>query len=226
MARLSRVVAVGLPHHIVQRGNRRQDVFFGENDRDAYIEYMQKACEEHGVKIWAWCLMTNHVHFIAVPEKEESLCKCFADVHVRYTRRINFRKKWRGHLWQGRFGSSPLDERYLLAVARYIERNPVRAGLVKMPWRYKWSSAGYHVGESNLDSLVNGDELLQELAGDWKEYLRERDDEGDLAAIRREEASGRPIGNAAFVGKLEKKLERVLKRGVPGRRRIIKGRIK
>ena len=85
MPRIARIVAPGYPHHIVQRGNRRLDVFFSDEDHLAYIEFLKKACQKYGVQIWAYCLMTNHAHFIAVPKKADSLAKCFSDAHVRYT---------------------------------------------------------------------------------------------------------------------------------------------
>ena len=107
MARIARVVVPNLPHHIVQRGNRRQRVFFAEIDYEAYLSLAAEWCGKFGVEIWAYCLMPNHVHLIAVPSTEESLGKAIGEVHRRYTRMINFRKKWRGYLWQGRFASYP-----------------------------------------------------------------------------------------------------------------------
>ena len=217
MARLARIVVPGVPHHIVQRGNRRQDVFFGDSDKDRYIEFIGRSCEGHGVDIWSWCVMSNHVHFIAVPAKEASFAKCFSEAHVRYTRMINTREKWKGHLWQGRFSSSPLDERYLLAAVRYVERNPVRAKMVRLPWEYKYSSASYHIGEKSTDFLIQNDRVLQNLIDDWRSYLHNSDSAEDLAKIRKEESGGRPIGNESFIEKLEKKLNRSLNRKTAGR---------
>ena len=130
MARLARLVIPGLPHHITQRGNRRQQTFFNEADYAAYLELMSEWCRDQGVEIWTYCLMPNHTHIIAVPSTEDGLRWAIGEAHRRYTRRINFREKWRGYLWQGRFASFVMDEPYLLAAARYIELNPVRAGLV------------------------------------------------------------------------------------------------
>jgi len=217
MARLARIVVPEIPHHIVQRGNRRQDIFFSDSDKNRYIEFIGKACEDHGVDIWSWCLMTNHVHFIAVPGQEDSFAKCFSEAHVRYTRMINTREKWKGHLWQGRFSSSPLDEKYLLAAVRYVERNPVRAKMVQLPWDYKYSSAAYHIGERSTDPLIKNDQTLQSLIGDWYTYLYDGDSEDDLAMIRKEESGGRPIGSELFIKKLEKKLNRSFNRKIAGR---------
>ena len=171
MPRTARIVVEGMPHHIVQRGNRRQNVFFNTDDRMTYISLLKKACDKHNVKIWAWCLMRNHVHFIAVPQKKDALSKCFASVHVKYTRRINARNEWKGYLWQGRFVSKVLDERHLLARVRYIEQNPTEAGIVRYPWDYEWSSAAYHAGVAESDLLVKDDENLKGLIDDWKSFL-------------------------------------------------------
>jgi putative transposase len=219
MARLARVVVPGMPHHVIQRGNRRQDVFFYDEDRVAYLSLLQRACQRYGVTVWAYCLMRNHVHVIAVPEREDSLARGFSDAHVRYTRRVNFREAWRGHLWQGRFGSSVLlDDRYLLAAVRYVERNPVRAGIVQRAWEYRWSSARWHVGLAAVDPLVSGDEPLRAMIQDWKDYLVTEDDTLGLATIRRETPVSRPIGGDALVRALESRLQRPLMRRKPGPR--------
>jgi len=137
MARLARVVAPGIPHHITQRGNRRQPVFLKEDDYRSYLQLMSQWCSKWRVSVWAYCLMPNHVHLIATPETEDGLARAIGEAHRRYTRMINFRENWRGYLWQGRFASYPLDEKYLLAAMRYIELNPVQARLVKIPWQFR-----------------------------------------------------------------------------------------
>jgi len=139
MARLARVVVPGVAHHVTQRGNRRQPTFFQEDDYRAYLELLGHWCGRCGVEVWAYCLMPNHVHLIVVPENEDGLRRGLGEAHRRYTRRINFRAGWRGHLWQGRFASFAMDERYLRRAARYVELNPVRAKLCRMPWRWPWS---------------------------------------------------------------------------------------
>jgi REP element-mobilizing transposase RayT len=130
MARLARLVVPGLPHHMTQRGNHRQQTFFSDEDYAAYVELLAAWCTERGVEIWVCCLMPNHVHLIAVPRSEDAPARAIGEAHRRYTRRVNFRERWRGYLWQGRCASFVLDEPYLLAAARYVELNPVRAGLV------------------------------------------------------------------------------------------------
>ena len=133
MARIARAVAPGFPHHVIQRGNRRQQTFFNNEDYLAYQELMAEWCARYHVEIWAYCLMPNHIHLIAVPETKDDLNSAIGEAHRRYTRRVYFREGWRGHLWQGRFSSFMMEERYLFACTRYVELNPVRAGMVKNP---------------------------------------------------------------------------------------------
>src|SRR5947209_4469298 len=114
MARLARVVVPGLPHHVTQRGNRRLQTFFSDEDYRAYLDLMAHWCTACRVEIWSYCLMPNHIHLIAVPDSENGLRRAIGEAHRRYTRRVNFRQRWRGHLWQGRFASFVMDEPYLL----------------------------------------------------------------------------------------------------------------
>lgn len=217
MARIARVVSPWYPHHITQRGNRRQQTFFCDEDYKVYLSLMSEWCKEFKVEIWAYCLMPNHVHLIAVPESEESLRSAIGEAHRRYTRRINFREGWRGHLWQGRFSSYPMDESYLLAAVRYIELNPLRAGLVKEPLDYPWSSAKAHLtGED--DKLVKVAPLL-EMVKDWRSFLMSAPQEKEMEELRKHEHTGRPLGNERFIEKLEGKLGRILHKQKPGRKK-------
>jgi len=217
MARLSRIVAPGYPHHVVQRGNRSQNVFFSDEDRKIYICYLQKACDNYGVSVWAYCLMSTHVHFIVVPQKEDSLARCFSNAHVKYTGLINAREGWKGHLRQARFGSSVLEEKHLIAAVRYVERNPVRAKIVELPWQYRWSSAAWHMRKVHQDPLVDKDEILRELVGDWGTYLREEDDTVFLDRIRQESWVNRPLGEESFIQGLEEHFKCKLARRKVGR---------
>ena len=219
MARLPRVVIPGVPHHITQRGSRRADVFFCDEDRKYYLSMLMECAEQFGVCIEAWCLMSNHVHFVAIPTEESSLARCFGKAHTMYTRRINFRENWRGFLWQGRFSSCPMDESHAMHALRYVEVNPVRAKLVRKPWRYRWSSAAYHAGLINSDPLLGNRAVLTTDANCWRSFLCEGEDEGPVEAIRRETMSGHPVGDEAFMCKLEKITGRKLTRGLPGRPR-------
>jgi putative transposase len=209
MARIARVVVEGFPHHVVQRGNRRQPTFFCDDDYAAYLALMGEWCAKQGVEIWSYCLMSNHIHLIAVPEREDSLRSAIGEAHRRYTRRVNFREGWRGHLWQERFHSFPMDENYLLAAARYVEQNPVRAGIVSEPTAYRWSSAAAHVAGQD-DCLVKVRPLL-ELEPDWESFLNRGLSSETLNNFRKHEQTGRPLGNQTFVNKLEKTLGRILR---------------
>jgi putative transposase len=152
--------------------------------------------------------MPNHVHLIAVPLAEGSLARAIGEAHRRYTRRINFRENWRGHLWQERFASFPLDETYLLAAARYVEMNPVAAHLAVCPEEYPWSSARAHLAGED-DQLAKVEPLLA-IVGNWGEFLSLSDEE-ELKLLRRHERSGRPLGNDNFVDRLEVELTRMLR---------------
>jgi putative transposase len=130
MARIAAVVVPSVPHHVTQRGNRRQEVFFKADDYRWYRRLIGAAARRAGTAIWAYCLMPNHVHLIVTPADEDGLRATFAEAHRRYTGNINARFRWTGHLFQGRFGAVAMDEEHLLASARYIALNPVTAGLV------------------------------------------------------------------------------------------------
>ncbi len=214
MARLARVVLPGYPHHITQRGNRRQDVFFKESDYEYYLDLLSEWCAYEGIEIWAYCLMTNHVHLIVQPKKRSNLSKAIGEVHRRYTRMINLRKNWKGYLWQGRFASYPMDKNWLLKAAAYVELNPVKAGMVKNAWDYRWSSVHAHLAGIDTEGIIQPDKLLT-LAGDWKTYLKEAqvntDDE-----FRKHEKTGRPLGKEKFIEKAERLLQRELKKKKPG----------
>jgi len=200
MARLARVVAPGVPHHITQRGNRRQQTFFCQGDYEAYVQLMAEWCHREGVEVWAYCLMPNHVHLIAVPESPESLRRALGEAHRRYTRGVNFREGWRGHLWQGRFASFPMDEAHTLQAARYIELNPMRAGLARRAREYQWSSAAAH-GLRRNDALVRVRPLLDMVGkAQWGKFLGEADGRGAVGAAATARADGPAAGRGAFPG--------------------------
>ena len=125
MGRIARVVIPGLPHHVTQRGNRRQQTFFCDQDYRGYLALMGDWCRRCGVGVWAYCLMPNHAHLIVVPQTQDGLRRGIGEAHRRYTLAVNTRQRWTGHLWQGRFASVVMDETHLIAAARYIELNPV-----------------------------------------------------------------------------------------------------
>jgi REP-associated tyrosine transposase len=207
MTRRARTVVPGLPHHVTQRGNRRQLTFFEPDDYDLFLRLMAWACAHHGVEIWAWCLMPNHVHLIAVPSTADGLRLAMSEAHRRYTTEINERYGWKGHLWQGRFASFVMDERHTLAAARYIELNPVRAGLVATALDYPWSSARAHLTGRD-DVLAHVAPLLSRVP-DWSVLLGGAADGAD-EELRKHEVTGRPLGTEDFVGELELRLGRAL----------------
>ena len=220
MARIARVVVPGLPHHVTQRGNRRMETFFCDEDYRAYLSLIVEWCGRCGVRIWAYCLMPNHAHLIVAPGGEDGLCRGIGETHRRYTRRVNFREGWRGHLWQGRFASFVMDEPYLLAAARYVERNPVKAGLVARAEDWPWSSAAGHVAGQG-DAVAEGDWLAEAIAAwlcTWGEYLQDRDEPELAAAMRQRENTGRPLGDKPFVERIGQLLTRDLLPKKPGPR--------
>ena len=216
MARLARIVVPGLAHHVTQRGNRQLQTFFRAGDYVRYKALVAEACRRANVAVWAYCLMPNHVHLIVVPDDEDGLRRALGEAHRRYTREINTRRGWRGHLWQERFHSFPMDEPHLLAAARYVERNPLRAGLVRLTRDWPWSSAGAHLSGRD-DDLVTVQPLLQRV-GDWRRFLRTDPGVAELELLRRHARTGRPLGSEAFVAALERTLKRPLRPGKPGPR--------
>jgi putative transposase len=189
MPRVARRVVPGTPHHVTQRGNRRQLVFFGDSDYARYLRLLRHWCAEAGTKVWAWCLMPNHVHLILVPADEDGLRATLAPTHRRYSWEINQRQGWRGYLWQGRFASAPMEEAHVHACLRYVELNPVRARLVAGAEEWRWSSARAHLGL--------GDDGLTDLAAaaawvdDWRSFLDAGLGDEEAEAIRAAERSGR-----------------------------------
>ncbi len=221
MPRIARVVVPGQPHHVTQRGVRSMRVFYTDDDRRAYIDLVKEHFKAHGVEVRAWCLMSNHIHLIAVPETEDGLAAAVGQVHQRYTRMINFRQKKLGYLFQGRFHSCVMDESYFLAAVAYIELNPVRAGMCESSWDYRWSSARFHVGLRRTDDLVERRDLLG-MESRWRKYLASEQEHIDL--LRRKTRTGRPCGDMDYVKKIESSTGRNLTPKKPGPRPKMKQR--
>ena len=220
MGRIARVVVPGLAHHVTQRGNRRMTTFFCDDDYRAYLELLAQWCGRCEVRVWAYCLMPNHVHLLLVPATAGGLAEAVGEVHQRYTRRINFRQQWRGYLWQGRFGSCVLDEVHLLRAAAYVERNPVKAGLVADATAWRWSSAAGHAGV-RADVLAAGDWLTERIDGwvcSWAQYLAGFDAEAIGPVLRRHESTGRPLGDKGFLDRICGAIGRDLLPKKPGRK--------
>jgi putative transposase len=193
MPRNSRVVVIGYPHHITQRGNNREPVFFDDEDRWAYLDFLSHYTQKYQVEIWAYCLMTNHIHLLAAPNEQKGLARGVGLTNMMYTQHVN-RKYYRsGRVWQNRFFSSVVDtDSYQWAVARYVENNPVTAGMVDVAEDFVWSSAQYHV-EGKPDSLLKTPSWLDPAdRDDYKKFLLE-DGRQMAKIIEQVTRNGRPI---------------------------------
>lgn len=198
MPRAARLVVPDCPHHVIQRGNRQQAVFFSDHDRRQYLGLLAKNCTDHSVRCLAWCLMSNHVHLVLVPPSADALRAVLSRTHTSYAQRINLREGVSGHLFQGRYASYPMDAAHLAIAVRYIENNPVKAGLVGSAEQWSWSSARAHISGAP-DGLTDLEHEFP--VTNWRAYLAdgveasERDDELE-SAIR----SGRPLGRIEAPG--------------------------
>lgn len=188
--------------------------FFRDSDFELYLDLLAERSAESDVDIWSYALMPNHVHLIAVPETEDGLHRAIGETHRRYTSLINQREGWIGYLWQGRFSSCPMDERHLLNAARYIELNPVRAGLVERPESYPWSSARAHL-DARDDGAVKVRPLLDKVES-WREFLGSSLDDQVIKDIRTCTRTGRPLASEEFVAALEARLGLALRKRRPG----------
>ena len=209
MPRISRAVFEDVPYHVTQRGNRRDNVFFDNEGRQRYLEWLREYSRKHGLKILAYCLMTNHVHLVVVPINRETLERVMRPLHMRYAQYVNKAMGWSGHLWQGRFFSSALDDRYFWTAVRYVERNPVRARLVDKAADYIWSSAAAHCGRKK-DTILSPDFPPHGIIEDWSAWLHEPDKQEELDILRRNTHKGLPCGKDSFVKRLETLLNRSL----------------
>jgi putative transposase len=150
MPRSARIVAPGIPYHITQRGTNRQRILFTGADRSLYLRLVRENLEDAGCRVLAYCLMTNHVHFVVMPDREDSLAVLFGRANGRYAQALNIRKGRCGHLWQPRYHSCPMSASHLWVGLRYVECSPCRAGMVNAAEEYAWSSARAHLfGETD-----------------------------------------------------------------------------
>lgn len=215
MGRFARVVAVDIPHHITQRGNARRQVFESGGDRLTYLGLLREHCQLHDLSLLGYCLMSNHLHLVAIPRKLDSMALALRHTHGRYAAYLNARQQATGHVWQGRYYSCPLDTSHLWAALRYTECNPVRAGLVTTSETYAWSSAAAHCqGEDNRDLLELDPWKAYWTPLAWLEFISaahtaDRQQE-DAEALRRNTHTGRPLGTSDFVRDLERRLSRPL----------------
>lgn len=220
MARLARVVAIGKPHHVTQRGNDRRCVFETDSDHLVYLKLLQLNCRIHELAVLGFCLMSNHVHLVVIPGHADSMALALRHTHGRYATYLNARAGTSGHVWQGRFYSCPLDAGHLWAALRYTELNPVRAGMVPDAALYPWSSAAAHCGRAGRSMPLD---LAQEpwrecwSAVAWREFLDDSERQQDVSALRASTHTGRPLGAPGFVDSLEQNLRRPLVPRIGGR---------
>jgi putative transposase len=221
MPRRPRIVVPGVAHHVTQRGNNCQQVFHSSGQRRLYLDLLGQHATRYGVRILGYCLMTNHVHLIAIPERENSLARALARTHSEYALAINHAQGWSGHVWQNRFFSCLLDGSHLLRALRYVELNPVRAELASAPWNWPWSSAHAHTRDRVLDPVLDGrwaEYFGGWNYGEWREILSAGMSGGECDTVRHATHTGEPLGSREFVTTLERQAGRrlrVLARGRP-----------
>ena len=218
MSRMARLVVPGLPHHIVQRTRRRADLFPDRLDPHRYLDLLAEYAAKHGLGIRAYCLLKDHVHLVAVPEREESLAAVMKPLAMRYAQYVGRSAggRPRGRLWQGRPQSCPLDETHFWAAVRYVERHPVESGLVVRAERYGWASGRTHCGHVP-NPLVTGRLERLGVVDDWAAWLRDPPDPALVATLHACTRTGRPAGSPEFVARIEKGCGRPLAAPAPGR---------
>jgi putative transposase len=223
MPRIARTVITNVPYHISQRGNHRQDVFYTLQDRQRYLELLSQYASSNSLDIVAYCLMTNHIHLVAIPRRPDSMSRTVQTVHMRHTQAINLEKQWSGHLWHSRYFSTALDDRYFVQAIRYVEQNPVRAGLVRNAVDYPWSSAGFHCGMTDKSDILHVAKNLDEIFDGWESFLNEIPDKEVIEILRRRTMTGIPCGDEKFIRKIAKQIGReIMERKRGGQRKPVK----
>ena len=217
MPRIAGIVVPGLPHHVTQRGNRREAIFFEDGDHEIYRDLLAEQTVKAGVEVWAYCLMPSHVHLILMPGDADALGRAVGEAHRRYTNFVNARGRWTGHLFQSRFSSVPMDFTHLMRAVRYVSLNPVRARLVSRAEEWKWSSVRAHRAGAD-DELVTVRPILDRVAD--VAALLQHDKDEDFGDLRSSEGTGRPIGTEDFIAGLERVLGRKIARRAPGRKAL------
>jgi putative transposase len=220
MPRVARVVVPGEPHHVTQRGNRREAVFFADDDYRLYLDLLGAGCRRAGVAVWGYCLMPNHVHLILAPAREDGLARAIGEAHRRYTAFVNARARRTGHLFQSRFASAAMDEDHLMAAFLYVALNPVRARLAAKAEDWPWSSARTWLGLGD-DGITDTAPALGRMP-DIGGALAGAAEDVRFAALRRAELTGRPAAADGFTRALEARLKRPILARKPGRPAIVR----
>ncbi len=214
MPRRGRCVLPEAPCHITQRGVDRRETFSSDEDRLTYLRLLQENLADAQVSLLAWCLMTNHVHLVALPAREDSLSILFRRVHGRYAQYYNARWGRTGHLWQNRFFACALGPSHLWCALAYVERNPVRAGLAAAATEYRWSSAAAHLNGDDKDGLLDMQWWRRHGPADWSATLL-AEEEHNAVSLRACTYAGRPFGSASFVAELGDRFGRKWTAGRP-----------
>jgi len=215
MPRTARLVVPTYPHHVTQRGIRGYKTFFSTLDYLTYLELLKESKRKADISIWAYCLMPNHVHLIVVPKVHDGLAKLLRQTHSRYALKVNSARGWKGHLWQERFYSTVMDEEHALAALRYVELNPVRAGLCARAEDWRWSSVHANLGKRD-DELVDIKATLN-LVSEWRTFLGEESPSAMQDSLRKSTRTGRPAGDDGFIDQLERETGKSLHRRRRGR---------
>jgi putative transposase len=219
MARVARIVIPQVPHHVTQRGNRRLPVLFSDEERRAYLTLVAQACVVNDRACLARCLMDNHVHLILVPQSAhgsaDGLRATLAEAHRSYSRRINFREGWRGHLFQARFASYPMDDAHMMAAVRYVENNPVAAGMAARAGDWPWSSARSHLdGTRTANDPLTDVATLGQHVPNWRAMLEvgleAMDETATIAEIEARTRTGRPLASPEWIAAAERNINRKL----------------
>jgi len=219
MPAFARLVIPGIPYHVTQRGNYRQDIFEADRDRETYLGYVASAASAYGLELHGWCLMTNHVHWVVLPKHEMAMAESFRRAHSRFASYVNRQhKRAAGHLWQGRYYSCPLDEEHFFTALRYVERNPVRAGLVRSPAAYQWSSARARLGLAPAPDYFQTYLWAASFSGqEWAELLTDEPGAEKEDQVRASTRQGKPCGTGTFVERIEATAGRDLRVRAVGR---------
>ena len=204
MARLARMIIPGVPHHVTQRGNRRERIFFEPGDEAVYLDLLSSQLRRCAVECWAYCLMPNHVHLILTPSDENGLARAVGEAHRRYTAFVGARGRWTGHLFQGRFGSAAMDEDHLMAAFRYVALGPVKAKLVERTEDWPWASTRAHLAGVDTSYVKVGPALSR--TPDFAAFVAVTPEENPLwSDVLRAETIGRPVGAKEWIAELERK---------------------
>ncbi|MEM8833293.1 MAG: transposase [Pseudomonadota bacterium] len=216
MARQARIIVQNHPHHISQRGNRGESIFFEKDDFSTYMEILQKSLKDFDLDLLSFCLLPNQIHLLITPKEKDDLSRCIGETNRQYTRYINQKKDWTGHLFQNRFFSYAMDDQFVLRAARFIETLPVTAQITEKPQNYLWSSAKFRI-KTIENSPIKPFNMFH-LDQNWESFLNRLMDPEELKKIQTHLQTGRPRGNSLFLDMVEKEIGRTVRPQKRGRK--------